>query len=232
MPGSRIQQIEDYVKSVMAGGFAHDLKIAHDFKHVDRVRHWALQIARREGFRDFEMIEAVALLHDIGLSATQERNQHAQVGAEMAAKFLRERELFAEEEIEEIVDAIRHHSSLSGEGKLLEILRDADILDLFGAIGIMRAFTSKYSKPEYDPYNIRGSTWGMSARDFDQRFTERIGIGDYIIDQVNFQISCYSNLRTETAKQFANPLVEFMKAYIVQLDFEINAGRDDLQHNR
>lgn len=63
MPESRIQQIENYVKSVMAGGFAHDLKIAHDFKHVDRVRHWALQIARREGFRHFEMIEAVALLH-------------------------------------------------------------------------------------------------------------------------------------------------------------------------
>jgi hypothetical protein len=55
------------------------------------------------------------------------------------------------------------------------------------------------------------------------------GIGDHIIDQVNFQISFYGELCTETAKQMGKPLVEFMKAYVIQLDSEINAAQMESQ---
>jgi len=62
--------------------------------------------------------------------------------------------------------------------------------------------------------------------EFEKRFAEGVGIGDYIVDQVNFQISFYGELHTETARQIGQPLVEFMKAYIVQLDSEINDTQD------
>lgn len=87
----------------------------------------------------------------------------------------------------------------------------------------MRAFTSKYMNPEYDPSDIKGETWEMAAEEFAERFRFGIGVGNYIMDQMNFQLSCYDNLSTETARQLAQPLVEFMRAYIIQLDFEIKA---------
>lgn len=60
---------------------------------------------------------------------------------------------------------------------------------------------------------------------FEERFAEGKGIGNHIIDQVNFQISFYGELHTETAKQIGKPLVEFIKAYVIQLDSEINAAQ-------
>jgi putative nucleotidyltransferase with HDIG domain len=219
MSANTIQQIEDYARQVMAE------EVAHDFKHADRVRRWALQIARSEGYEDLEILEAAALLHDIGLAPAEQRGQHGRIGAEMAAKFLRENGLFAEEEIEEIANAIRYHNSLRDGAQLLDILRDADALDQFGAVGIMRALTSQSARPEYDPRNVKGDTWGMTSREYDQQFAEGEGIGAYIVDQVNFQISNYGNLRTETAKRIAAPLVALMKAYMMQLESEISAGR-------
>jgi len=219
---NKIRQVEEYAAGTMAS------EVAHDFKHVDRVRSWALQIAREEGYEDLEVVEIAALLHDIGLGCAEKRSMHGQIGAEMAARFLRDNNLFPEERIEEIANAIRfHNSNREGSGKLLGILRDADMIDAFGAVGIMRAFTSKSSKPEYDPQNVKGDTWGISARGIDERFDRGLGVGDYIVDQINFQISYYDNLTTRTAKRLAKPLVEFMKDYIVRLEAEINAGAFD-----
>jgi hypothetical protein len=117
---ARIQQIEEYVRQTMAGVAGSDLEIGHDFKHVDRVRRWALEIAEEEGYADLERVEAAALLHD------------------------------------------------------------ADILDMLGAVGVMRAFTSKYTLPEHDPQNVKGETWEMAARDVDRRSTENKGIGEWM----------------------------------------------------
>lgn len=226
MAEDRIQHIEDYVRRSMATVTAPDLRIAHDFKHVDRVRRWALFIARNEGLEDLALVEAAALLHDVGLARVkvEQRSRHAQAGAEMAAQFLRERQTFTDEEIEAITDAIRCHSSPGGGGVLGKVLRDADKLDALGAVGLMRAFTSKYAKPEYAPHHVKGDTWEMTMTKFEKRFAEGKGIGDHIIDQVNFQISFYGELHTETARQIGKPLVDFMKAYVVQLDSEINAA--------
>jgi len=229
-----IQQIEDYVRSKMTRA------VAHDFKHVDRVRRWALRIAGEERFEDLEIVEIAALLHDIGLpyiDEESERYRHGQVGAEIARSFLKENLPLTEEQIEQITSAVKHHcsppslvadllKSMGEKGRLLEIIRDADTMDSIGAVGLMRAFTSKAAKPEYDPENFKGDTWGLSGREFDERFAQGLGIGDTIIDQINFQISLYDNLNTETAKRLAKPLVEYMKEYVVQLEREINSRRE------
>lgn len=99
------------------------------------------------------------------------------------------------------------------------------MMDLFGSVGIMRAFTSKASKTEYDCDNIKGDTWGLTAHDFDKRFSSGTGIGQYIIDQINFQISCSDNLKTNTAKKLAIPFLDFMKSYVLQLELEITGSR-------
>ena len=198
-------------------------EIAHDFKHVDRVRNWALQIAANEEFDRRDIVQAAALLHDIGLTQA-DRKMHAEIGAVMAKEFLSERNLFPPSEIEEIANAVMYHNSLNQNGTLADIVMDADILDMLGAVGIMRAFTSKHSKPEYDSRNIKGETWGVTNTGFTERFVAGIGIGNYIVDQINFQQSCWGNLRTTTARRMGQPLVEFMKKYLVQLETEIRAG--------
>jgi HD superfamily phosphodiesterase len=215
--------VEEYVRGMMKN------EIAHDFKHVDRVRSRALYIAACENFSDFEVVEISALMHDIGLSQAEKRSQHGEIGAEMAAIFLQENDLLAREKIEDVCNAIKYHNkNRVGEGRLLKILRDADILDLLGAVGVMRAFTSKASKPEYDIQNVKGETWKLKALDFDQRFAIGIGIGNFIVDQINFQISCYDNLETETAKKLGRPLMDYMRNYVAQLDVEIHDGRKDI----
>jgi uncharacterized protein len=225
-----IRQIEEYVRSTMTGA------VAHDFKHVDRVRRWALRIAKEEGLEDLEIVEVTALLHDIGLpyvDEEKERSRHGPAGAEVAKRFLEQNCAFTEGQIEQITSAIRYHcappslvadllKSMGEKGRLLEIIRDADNLDALGAVGLMRAFTSKSGKPEYAPGNVKGDTWGLSSMEFDDKFAKGLGIGETIVDQINFQISFHDNLHTGTARRLAEPLVEFMKEYLIRLENEIN----------
>ncbi len=215
----RTEQIETYAKSLMIG------EIAHDYKHVDRVRHWALKIAEREHYPHFEHVEAAALLHDIGLSSG-DRKHHGEIGAEWAAQFLQEHQLFPTEEISEITSAIRYHNTLESGGQLVLILRDADALDLLGAVGLMRGFTSKWDKPDYPPDHIKGTTWGMNADAFTDRFQSGVGIGNFVVDQINFQISCYDNLKTTSAKAFGRPLVAFMRTFMDEFEKQINGSND------
>ena len=209
-----IIEIEAFVQPLMGA------VIAHDYKHADRVRRRAKQIEVAEGYPFLEAIEAAALLHDIGLSKEPGR-EHAAAGAEMAKQFLRQQGYFVPEQIAEIVAAIRDHSSILGSGRLFEILQDADGLELFGAIGLLRGISSKGHLADYEPGNIRASTWELTADDFTERFRVGVGVGAYILDQLNFQISCYENLHTQTAKQIAAPLVTYMRFFILQLEAEI-----------
>ncbi len=113
---------------------------------------------------------------------------------------------------------------MRGEGQLLLILRDADTLDLLGPVGLMRAFTSKYDQPDYPPDFVKGETWGLTSEQFTQRFASGLGAGQHIVDQINFQISCYDNLKTASAQRFGRPLVAFMKAFMLELDAQITSS--------
>jgi len=223
---SRIQAIEDYVVRTMETFACPDLRIAHGFQHVDRVRGWALYIAREESYPDLELVEAAALLHDVGLAAVTERRDHGRVGGEMAAQFLREQELFVEEDIVAIAEAIRTHNAPPGGGGLLgTILRAADTLDLLGAVGVMRAFASKYEKPPYVGQQVKGETWGLTIADFEVRFADGTGIGPAIADQINMQISLHGNLQLASARRAAEPLVAYMRGFLAQLEREVLANR-------
>lgn len=206
----------------MTGPFLVEaFRIAHGIEHVQRVRRRALQLAEAEGYPHHDRVEAAALLHDIGLSVVKKRGDHATAGAEMAADFLAENELFPPAAIDEIREAIVHHSRLDGKTPLIQILRDADILDLLGAVGIMRAFSAQHERPAYDPAHPRGETWGYSADDFTARFRAGQGVGSTAVDYLNFHLSCVDNLGTETARAWARPLAATLRAFIETLAAEL-----------
>jgi putative nucleotidyltransferase with HDIG domain len=227
MDNEKIKIIEGYVKNLISqdGG--------HDFLHSDRVRNWALRIAQSEGFTDLEIVEMAALLHDIGTSQASktptERRRHGEIGAEIAEKFLAENNLLPPEKIAEVCNAIKfHNKNRVGEGRLLDIIRDADMMDLFGAVGVMRGFLFESAKPPYDPENVKSETWGMTVKDFDRRFDVGVGIGRYAVDDINFQISCYENLATATAKRLAAPLIEIGRSFLLELEREILASQNNI----
>ncbi len=219
MTENTIKIIEEYSKQAT-------VKVpAHGYTHLDHVRNWALKIAKEEGFEDLQMVEAAALLHDIGLPFAEKVNMHGEVGAKIASDFLRKNNLFDEGKIEEIAHAIKYHNSNKKvDGKLLAILRDADMIDLFGAVGLMRCIIYRGSNPEYNILNIKGDTWQADSRYFNEMFDKGKEIRTSVIDHINFNISCFDNLNTETAKEIAKPLVEYMKQYILQFESEIKKG--------
>jgi uncharacterized protein len=219
-----IVRIEQYVQETMDAAQDPDLLLAHDYQHVDRVRRWALRIAAEEAYDELLIVEAAALLHDVGLAYLgpgQARGRHGAAGAEIAARYLQEEGLFSKAERGAIVEAVGCHNVLGCGGELAAILRDADMLDALGAVGVMRAFVSKYALPEYDSGNVQGETWGLTARDYDRRFAAGEGIGPTIIDQINFQISFAGNLATAAARRAAKPLVTYMRDFLWQLAREV-----------
>ena len=217
MTNNRIQQIEAYAEKMLTGPFVVEaFRIAHDLPHVRRVYANAMRLAQAEGYPHLDLVAAAALLHDVGLPVVDKRGDHPRVGAELAAKFLQENELFAPDEITEICEAIAHHGRLDGDTPLIHILRDADTFELLGTVGIMRAFTSKAHKPAYFLEHPRGETWGLTAAKFTQRFQAGLGMGPTILDQLNFQLSCYENLSTKTAKEWGRPLRDTLRQFIIQ----------------
>jgi len=211
------------------------LLIAHDFQHVDRVRHTAMFIAKREGYKELEKLEIAALLHDVGLTRINDKDErinHGPAGARIAEEFLRNSSDFKASDIEQISDAIKYHSlppwivheylqGLGGKGKLIKIIRDADLLDGLGAVGLMRAFSSKYFLAAYNPLNIKGDTCEVSQEERAKKFGGMRPPVNTVIDQVNQQIRNFDNLHTNTAKEMAISLIRYMKDFIVQLEKEI-----------
>lgn len=138
-----------------------DARESHGWDHVLRVRTLALRIAGEEGARE-DVVEAAALLHDVGRRAEEEsggRLCHAASGARESERVL--------EEVgagEELVDAVSHcvaahrfRGAQRPESLEARVLFDADKLDAIGAVGLGRAFLfagevgARLHNPEADP---------------------------------------------------------------------------------
>jgi uncharacterized protein len=149
-----LNAVEAYVKKRMA--FTKDS--AHDFRHVQRVRIWALRIAKKERFTDLFLLEVAVLLHDIGRTA-KTRENHYRAGERLAKRYLRTLNFFNDDEIGRICRAVYGHGP-GGTEQIVKILRDADRMDLLGAIGIARCFTHLYDRPYYiDADSFAGGKW-------------------------------------------------------------------------
>lgn len=89
----------------------------------------------------------------------------------------------------------------------------------------MRAFTSKSHLEEYETGNIKEETRGLTAGDFSKKMVAKgMGFPKYIIDQINWQMTYPHNLHTRTAKRIAEPLADFMKVFVLELEYEVKHG--------
>ncbi len=210
-----IKKTEEYVQKCMKSLHPN----VHDFKHVDRVRKWAIKIARAEK-KDIFLAEMAALLHDVGRSKENPpKILHADIGAKMTYQFLTKNKLVSPEEAEQITYAVACHGR-GGKGWLVEITQDADKLDGLGAIGLMRGIQGTHTLPEYiHPAGEEKTKW--QAGEATKILRKQEHVGKSVIENLNFQISWYKNFHTKSARKIARPLVQFMKEYIRQFKKEL-----------
>lgn len=179
---------------------------AHDWLHTDRVRHNIRSLAKAEGVDPF-LAELAALLHDVGRTQAGPEQEHGARSATMATTLLTNLSL-TDEEREAVLHAVRWHNSGRDDTRLLCVLRDADMLDGLGAIGIIRAFMSKSHLPPYDP----AEPFAEGSNRWPPRYSS---------DQLLGQMEWYRRLNTDTARHMAKHRIALMAAFIAQARREL-----------
>ncbi len=165
----------------------------HGFEHTQRVFGMCQHLGKAEKANLRTLLPA-ALLHDIA----REEEDHAEAAAKACGLVL-ERYEYSKSEIEEIAVIISTHSFSGGkkpttlEGK---VLSDADKLDALGALGIYR--TALYS--------------GESGRPVDE-------FVDHFHDKL---LKLRGLLFTKEARRIAEARDEYMKAFLAELEDELN----------
>lgn len=185
--------------------------VAHGWLHTDRVRHHIRILAPAEGV-DPLLADLAALLHDVGRTQPGPEDEHGARSATLAESLLAGLPLTGDER-EAVLHAVRWHNSQRADTPLLCVLRDADMLDGLGAVGIMRAFMSKSHLPPYDPvaaFQLNGDPWSLAT----------------CSDQILAQRSWLNWLNTDTARQIARDRASFMDAFLDQVQGELPATDD------
>lgn len=197
-----VGRVEAWVRGLLDA----DSRPAHGWLHTDRVRCNVLILARSEGV-DPVLAELAALLHDVGRTQPGPEDEHGARSAAMAEPLLADLPLTASER-ESVLQAVRWHNSKRRDTLLLRILRDADMLDGLGALGLMRAFMSKSHLLPYDagaPFERSEGRWPAV----------------FCSDQILAQMDWYRWLNTDRARQLARKRISFMETFLAQLQGEI-----------
>jgi len=116
----------------------------HGFEHSQRVRNYALQLAKNQK-ADKQIIEIASYLHDIG-RGQEEDEYHTQTSSKLAKTFLVNQKL-PEDKIQKVIHCIETHSRKKLHRKTpqtieAKILYDADGLEMIGAVGLLRTALS------------------------------------------------------------------------------------------
>ena len=202
--GEIFRKIRDFSQKKMA---KVDIP-AHDFKHVTRVRNWAIKIGKAEK-QDLFLIETAAWLHDVGRAEVGDKQDHGKVSAKISEKFLKNFPEITTKDRKLIVEAIREHSDRWSSSWLGHTLQDADKLDGLGAIGLMRAMMSKYHLQDYN-----------AQRPFYRQKPTRT-----IIDHLYYLLEWEKMFYSRPAKKLAKPRLKIIKDFLKELKYEINQTR-------
>jgi uncharacterized protein len=222
----KFQKIKDLVAQVLD----QDRDPTHDIDHIMRVYRLALTIARTESNVDLEVLQAAALLHDIGgareAADASGRTDHAVVGAEMAQPILAELG-FAAEQIKHIQACIlSHRYRTDNKPATIEakIVHDADKLETVGAIGIARSFSWIGKHRAYIYKKV------ANIADYARQNLTEGKINGRIMDksqhsiQLNYETKdkfLLDNLYTETAKKIGAERLAYYKGFLDRLDQEV-----------
>src|SRR5690554_1297130 len=200
----------------------------HDWFHIQRVRHCALEIQEKEGGNRV-IIELAALLHDI--------SDHKFNGGDFDKGAVVSREMLDQFEIDErtknAVTEIVKNVSFKGSGesdkmKTLEgkIVQDADRLDAIGAIGIARTFAygGAIGNPIYDPNvlpiaNLTKDVYKNNRSHTINHFYEKL-------------LLLKDRMHTQTARRIANERTDYMKGFLFQFYKEWDAVEQTTIHEK
>jgi uncharacterized protein len=123
-----------------ARGHYEGADAVHDFDHVLRVHALAKRVGHAEG-ADVEIIQAAALLHDVGREWAEAHGlDHAAFAANRAREILANHPHAQVEAIAHAIAAHRFRTRPDPATLEAQVLFDADKLDAIGAIGTARAF--------------------------------------------------------------------------------------------
>jgi uncharacterized protein len=183
----------DIVKAVEE--FAKENLDPYAWQHTLRVRRLALEIYKVEGGNK-EIIEVASLLHDIGY--IKGFKNHVKNGGHIARSFLTT--LGVEKgKTEKIVKSVVRHSKDPPPETIEEkIVNDADALERVGALGIHRMGISAIKNFHLPPHEALSFTKEVTSLS-------------------------YQNLKTETAKRIAQPVIELQKEFFKQIETQMKS---------
>jgi len=203
---------------------------SHDFSHVERVLRLAKFLAQKEKIKiDHKVLEVAVYLHDIGRKEEDADSSglvdHAQVSARKTETLLQDLECSPDfiQKVKHCILSHRFKTKRTPKTWEAKILADADRLDSYGAIGIVRMccwlgenkakIWSPFSLEEYAKRNLIGGR--IKGRIKDKRK-----------HALNLELKVkISHLRprfyTKTAEKLAKEKLAFMKKFLSQLKQEI-----------
>ena len=185
-----IRDLEKHVKQFYKGN------LHHGWAHLNRVRNYAVHIAKEEGANEF-VAEVAALLHDIGkIKHGPTLKNHAARGAGMARRLLKKKGL-SRDLVDEVCSCINAHSRKEPPmPKTLneKVLYDADGLEMIGAVGMMR--TALYA-----------AYYDKSWKDMLKKARTRLG-------KIKFS--------TKTGNRIARKRVRLVERFYEELELELN----------
>jgi uncharacterized protein len=194
------------------------LNAGHDITHTLRVRDLCLHISSIEG-GDSEILEASALLHDIGRPAelNDPATDHAALSAQLSPGIL-DRAGFPAQKIPAVVYAIASHRYRSGikpESLEARILQDADRLDISGAVGAAMtfAYSGAHNRMLYNPQDPLAS----------QREPDG---NKYALDHILTKLMLLpGSMHTGSARRMVEERNKFLQTFVNQFFCEINTSR-------
>lgn len=190
---------------------------AHDFDHVLRVAHLAVQIARAEG-ADEEVVLLAAFLHDIPSTLhTAVRASHHLAAAEFARNYLTMQDM-APAAVENVVHCIEAHrfrdQAIQPQTLEAQCLYDADKLDSIGAIGVARTFA--YAG------NAGARLWTVPVADVPPVAAQPSGADYTPVHEYVYKLGrLLTTLHTPTAQRLGAQRHQFMATFYEQLDAEM-----------
>lgn len=136
----RIKKVYDYAKEK----YLKTNKPQHNWEHILRDLYRALVIAETIDGVNYSVLIPAVLLHDIGVTETDEYAKHAEVGAEIAKRDLPQMG-YTDKETEQIAHCVKLHKERGKQDTLeSKIVFDADLLEKSGVGGVFAIYRAQY----------------------------------------------------------------------------------------
>lgn len=203
---------------------------AHKLDHSLRVYNLCLYLAKGKNI-DMEVLEAAALLHDIGgakeTADPSGKICHATEGAKMVKPILKKLG-FPKEKIKHVQDCIKTHrykTHRNPKTKEAKILFDADKLDALGAIGVARGFVwvGKNNANIYRKADIKKYAKENLCGKIDGRIQNKTKHSPQIEFETKLR-NLPKKLYNKKAKEIAKARLRFQKDFLARMEKEIKGS--------